>query len=322
MIIDPNADVLKPGFKLEMSSENDLAATALWLGAQAQADDQLVVSELSGTGVIGVEPVIDLLADLNWSKERILTVASNQTALGQVKPFGGNFMGATTPTAGDIRIGLDVVNAGQADRTYFRYAGISTNAALGTIAIGDKAAAEITGTWTGDISVKAGGLLMGNGTLGSLGRTISVPAGAALSATYYGQRVLEGNRLSNEVIPGEMKIQGTLALQPGAELNVMVRKDAQGKTWSSLVSTEKLELPAVVEGADEVMITVNVDLEEGAIASGIKVLGWSNLSGGQKINGTANVTINGEPQEGYSLRKKADGLYLYRKSARFILIVQ
>lgn len=322
MIIDPNADVLKPGFKLEMSSENDLAATALWLGAQAQADDQLVVSELSGTGVIGVEPVIDLLADLNWSKDRILTVASNQTALGQVKTFGGNFMGATTPTAGDIRLGLDIVNGGQADRTYFRYAGISTNAALGTIAIGDKAAAEITGTWTGDISVKAGGLLMGNGTLGSLGRTIAVPAGAALSATYYGQRVLEGNRLSNEVIPSEMKIQGTLALQPGAELNVMVRKDAQGKTWSSLVSTEKLELPAVVEGDDEVKITVNVDLEEGAIASGIKVLGWSNLSGGQKINGTANVTMNGEPQEGYSLRKKADGLYLYRKSARFILIVQ
>lgn len=322
MIIDPNADILKPGFKLEMASANDRAATALWLGAQAQANAQLVVSELSGTGVIGVEPVIDLLADVDWSKERILTVASNKTAIDQVKTFNGNFMGATTPTSGDIRIGLDIVNAGQAERTYFRYAGVSTNTALGTLAIGDKAAAEITGTWAGDVSVKAGGLLMGNGTLGTPGRTISVPAGAAISASYYGQRVMEGNLFSNEVIPAELKIQGTLALQPGAELNVMVRKDAQGKTWSSLVSAEKLELPAVLDGAEEVMITVNVDLEAGAVASGIKVLGWSNLSGGQKINGTANVTVNGVPQEGYSLRKKADGLYLYRKSARFILIVQ
>ena len=68
-------------------------------------------------------------------------------------------------------------------------------------------------------------------------------------------------------------------------------------------------------------LTVNVDLEPGAVVSNIKVLGWTSLNGGQKINGTVKVTSNGQEIPGYFLKKKADGLYLSRESARFWMIL-
>lgn len=321
LILDPNAAVLAPGFKLEMMASDEVTS-ALWLGAQASAGDALTVSKLSGTGIIGVEPVVELLSDATWSTHRTLTVAPTATDLAAVEAFEGSLMGATTPDGTDIHVGLTVQNPQGGARTYFRYMGTSTDLLLGTLAIGADAGAEVTGTWAGDVAVANGGLLMGNGTVGATGRTVSVPKGAILSGTTYGRRIQPNNTYTSEVIPAELTVKGTLSLETGSVLNTMIRKDASGNTWVSTVTADNLQLPTVLEdGAEEVMLTVNVDMEAGVVASGVKILGWTSLNGGQKINGTVTVTVNGEVVPGYSLRKKSDGLYLYRENARFWMIL-
>ncbi len=322
LVIDPNANILKPGFKLEMMSSNNDPTAALWLGKTLE-DGRIEVSALTGEGVIGVEPIIIPSTD-KWASNRTITVAARGTKIAEVEAFNGNFMGAKTPTMGEIRIGVTIEDGAQSVEgpAYFRYAGESTHETLGTFTISENAVAEITGTWTGDVDVLEKGLLMGNGTIGAMGRTTRVPKGAAIAATAYGQRITDNNIVKNEVIPTTLKIDGTLALEAGSILNTMIRKDQYGDTVASLVSTSTLELPAVLEdNAKDVMLTVNLDIEEGAtLSGGVKILGWTNLNGGQKINGT--VMVNGEESAEYELRKQADGLYLYRKSARFLLILQ
>jgi hypothetical protein len=322
LVIDPNANILKPGFKLEMMSSNNDPTAALWLG-KTLADGRIEVSALTGEGVIGVEPIIIPSTD-KWASNRTITVAARGTKIAEVEAFNGNFMGAKTPTMGEIRIGVTIEDGAQSVEgpAYFRYAGESTHETLGTFTISENAVAEITGTWTGDVDVLEKGLLMGNGTIGAMGRTTRVPKGAAIAATAYGQRITDNNIVKNEVIPTTLKIDGTLALEAGSILNTMIRKNQYGDTEASLVSTSTLELPAVLEeNAKDVMLTVNLDIEEGAtLSGGVKILGWTNLNGGQKINGT--VMVNGEESAEYELRKQADGLYLYRKSARFLLILQ
>jgi hypothetical protein len=322
LVIDPNDEALKPGFNLVMAAPNEVSTAALWLGAQAEPGATLRVVTLSGSGIIGVEPTIDLLSDMKWGNLRVLTVAATETDIAKVSPYTGSFMGANTPASGDIRIGLTVEN-GRTDtaRTYFRYGGTATDTLLGTLTIGENAAAEIAGTWAGDVDVAKDGLLMGNGIVGASKRMVLVPNGAAIAATTYGKRVKEDNTFTTELVPDELTVKGTLALETGSIVNVQIYKNQYGDTWSSLITTETLELPAVLEdGEEEVKIVVNVDLEAGVVASGVKILGWDNLNGGQRING--DVYINGELAEDYQLRKKADGLYLYRKSARFLLILQ
>jgi hypothetical protein len=320
LIIDPNTKALKPGFNLEMNAQNDKATSALWLGAQAEPDATLRVTTLSGAGVIGVEPTIDLLSDAAWGKMRLLTVESTEVDIANVKSFAGAFMGASTPASGDIRIGMTVKNGREdGQRTYFRYSGLSTNDLLGVFSIEDGAAAEITGTWAGDVTVANGGLLMGCGTVGAATRTVSIPEGATISATTYGKRVQENNTFTTEVVPTELTIKGKLALEAGSVLDAMIYKNENGDTWASLIKTETLNLPATADD-EEVKVVVNVTLEPGVVASGVKLLGWDTLEGGLRISGT--VKINGVESDDYQLLKKENGLYLYRKSARFLLILQ
>ena len=322
LIVDPNADALIPGVKLDMKAKTDDPTAALWLGAQATAGDAFTVSALMGTGVIGVEPVVELLADPTWSTHRVITVEPTETDIAKVSPFEGNFMGATTPDGTDIAIGLAVQNPMGGDRTYFRYMGVSTNSYLGSLMVGADAAAEVTGTWAGDVTVGANGLLMGNGTVGAKNRTVSVPKGAIISGVTFGKRIHPNAPYTEEIIPAELKVKGTLSLEPGSVINTMIRKDEKGNTWASAITVENLLLPTVLEdGAEEVKITVNVDLEEGAVVSNVKVLGWSSVNGGQKINGTVKVMKNGQEVPGYFLKKKEDGLYLSRESARFLMIL-
>lgn len=322
LIVDPNADALIPGVKLDMMAKTDDPTAALWLGAQATAGDAFTVSALMGTGVIGVEPVVELLADPTWSTHRVITVEPTETDIAKVSPFEGNFMGATTPDGTDIAIGLTVQNPMGGDRTYFRYMGVSTNPYLGSLMVGADATAEVTGTWAGDVKVGANGLLMGNGTVGAKNRTVSVPKGAIISGVTFGKRIHPNAPYTEEIIPAELKVKGTLSLEPGSVINTMIRKDEKGNTWASAITVENLLLPTVLEdGAEEVKVTVNVDLEEGAVVSNVKVLGWSSLNGGQKINGTVKVMKNGQEVPGYFLKKKTDGLYLSRESARFWMIL-
>lgn len=321
LILDPNADVLAPGFKLEMMASDEVTA-ALWLGAQATAGDALTVSALTGEGVIGVEPIVELVSDDTWSTHRVLTVEPTATSPAEVTAFEGSFMGATTPDNTDIRIGLAVQNPNGGDRTYFRYMGNSTHALLGSLTVGADAAAEVTGTWAGDIAVAANGLLMGNGVIGATDRMVSVPKGAIISGATYGKRVNANNTFTTEVIPAELTVKGTLSLETGSVINTLIRKNEKGDTWASAITVDNLLLPTVLEdGEEEVKLTVNVDLEPGAVVSNIKVLGWTSLNGGQKINGTVKVTSNGQEIPGYFLKKKSDGLYLSRESARFWMIL-
>ena len=321
LILDPKAEILVPGFRLLMMASQE-ESTALWMGARADDDDELVVSALSGTGIIGVEPVIDLQSAPAWSTGRVLTVAATDTEIAAVEPFEGAFMGANTPEGTEILAGLSVENRTGANRTFFRYSGSSTDALLGTLSVGADAVAEVSGVWAGDVAIAAKGELMGSGTVGERYRTVSVPEDAAISGAAYGRRVLPNGTFVSEIIPATLTVKGTLALAEGAVLNTLVRKDQNGNAVASLVQTETLKLPTVLqEGAEEVMIHVNVDVEEGTVFSNVKLIGWTALDGGQKINGTVTVTINGQPQEGYLLKKKADGLYLQRRAARFWMIL-
>lgn len=321
LILDPKAEILVPGFRLLMMASQE-ESTALWMGARADDDDELVVSALSGTGIIGVEPVIDLQSAPAWSTGRVLTVAATDTEIAAVEPFEGAFMGANTPEGTEILAGLAVENRTGANRTFFRYSGSSTDALLGTLSVGADAVAEVSGVWAGDVAIAAKGELMGSGTVGERYRTVSVPEDAAISGAAYGRRVLPNGTFVSEIIPATLTVKGTLALAEGAVLNTLVRKGQNGNAVASLVQTETLKLPTVLqEGAEEVMIHVNVDVEEGTVFSNVKLIGWTALDGGQKINGTVTVTINGQPQEGYLLKKKADGLYLQRRAARFWMIL-
>ena len=323
LVLDPG--VLASGFRLEMAAPEEDVTSALWIGAQAQAGANLTISALTGHGVIGVEPMMDFASDEAWRLKRVLTLAPTITTLAEAaregNRFEGSFMGAMTPSGEEIRIGLTVKNEGT-EKTYFRYAGRSTNEELDTLTIGANTAVEVTGTWGSDVAVEAAGELMGSGTVGTARATVSVPAGAAISAITQGNRVKEDNSISFEEIPAELKVKGTLALETGSVLNVKICKN-QGKDAISLISTETLQLPEVLEGgAERVEITVNVDLEEGLVPNGVKILGWNGISGSQKING--KLVINGEEQtaDGYMLSQEEDGLYIFRKKARFLLILQ
>ena len=323
LVLDPG--VLASGFRLEMAAPEEDVTSALWIGAQAQAGANLTVSALTGHGVIGVEPMMDFASDEAWRLKRVLTLAPTTKTLAEAaregNRFEGSFMGAMTPTGEEIRIGLTVKNEGT-EKTYFRYAGRSTNEELDTLTIGANTAVEVTGTWGSDVVVEAAGELMGSGTLGATYATVSVSAGAAISAITHGSRVNEDNSISFEAIPAELKVKGALALETGSVLNVKICKN-QGKDAISLISTETLQLPEVLEGgAEQVEITVNVDLEEGLVPNGVKILGWNGISGSQKING--KLFINGVEQtaDGYMLSQEEDGLYIFRKKARFLLILQ
>ena len=128
-----------------------------------------------------------------------------------------------------------------------------------------------------------------------------------------------------EVIPSTLNVGGTLRVENGTKLRVLVRKTLQGASWVSCVETQMLNLP-MVGAADggETLLDVTVEIEPGASASNVKILGWQGLAGGGKVNGTVTVVDpQGNPVEGsFTLRQKSDGLYLYRSNSRFWMILR
>lgn len=301
-----------------MSTES----SALLLGkGVAGTTPAVVFGNVSGSGVVGVEPVLNGAAG-DWSTNRVLTFK----LLNGTTRFDGRLMGATTGGA-TITAGLALERSeGLTETPLFTYAGIS-NQVLGTFAVGEGVRAEIRGTWAGDVAVAPGALLTGGDptsastastVIGHADATIDVPAGAAISAV---------NADADGDVPVVMPIAGTLKLETGSIVDVRVARDPMDDSpLVSCIEAEGLELPTTVAaGQSEVMLAVNLYLTENDLyATGEKILGWKTLNGYTKVNGTIKVYKDGELIEnhGYYLRQQSDGLYITRSKARTWLIIR
>ena len=321
LALDPGHTVLPASATISLSAEGE--DKALWMGARTDHGTAFDYAGLTGLGVLGVEPVIDPFADAVWSTNRVVTLALPPSVEGKETTFRGSFMGALTVDGTAIRAGLALRGNGQelqAGEAYrFVLSGASTDAYLGTLDLGKDVRAEVNGQWAGSAAVAEGATLAGSGTVGAPGCTISVPKGAAISGSAYGARPTGSATTRPEIIPTTLHVGGTLRMDVGSRLKVLVRKNliANNAPWVSCVEADALVLPSIVEGGttDEVTLEIDLDIEEGAYASDVKILGWKSISGA-RLTGHINLVGASKP-EGYVLRQKGDGLYLRRSNARF-----
>ena len=325
LVLDPGHAVLPSSAVVALNGAPS-SATALWMGARTDDGATFDYAGLSGVGQLGVEPLVDPFADSVWSTNRVFTLRLQPGADANATAFRGVFAGGVTASGTAIQAGLALRQAapGQ-DATAFVYSGVSTDAQLGALDVGDGVRAEVNGVWAGSAAVSAaGGVLAGAGTVGGEGKAIAVPAGAGLSASAYGARALGGGLTRNERIPTTLSLGGTLSLEPGSKLTVLVRRDLENNNepWVSCIEAESLVVPTLVAGGttNEVVLDIDLDIEDGAYASDVKILGWKAISGA-RLSG--RITINGGPNTaGYVLKQKADGLYLRRSNARFWMILR
>jgi hypothetical protein len=295
---------------------------ALLLGkGRTGVDPKIVFGHLTGAdetsataGIIGVEPALNATAG-EWSTHRVLTLKLMNAS----STFGGCFMGASVNNT-TIKAGLAIDRADDLDATLiprFTYTGTSTSK-LGTFSIAKDTRAEILGTWAGDVKVAEGGRLTGNGTIGATDAVVNVPAGSCISAVTY-----QANKMAD--VPTVMPIAGTLKLEQGSIIEVLVAMDDTDAPVISCIEAKNVQLPKIVEG-DEVKLDVVVRLPEaGDFAMNQKILGWEALNGFSKVNG--NVTVldhegNEVTDVKYYLRQKPDGLYLTRSKSRTWLIIR
>jgi hypothetical protein len=292
--------------------------TALLLGkGRTGVDAKVVFGNVTGTaGIVSVEPALNLAAGA-WSTRRVLTFK----LVNATTTFNGCLLGATAEGS-TISAGLAIERADSLDATVvprFTYAGVSTTK-LGDFTIAKGTRAEVLGTWAGNIAVAPGGVLTGNGTMGAANATVHVPAGAMLSAVVF-------NANTNADKPTVMPITGTLRLEKGSTLDVLVATDEEGAPVVSCVEAENVQLPNTID-ANEAEVKLNVILrltEDDVYATGKKILGWEALNGFAKVNGTITVydKAGNEVQgHGYYLRQRSDGLYITRSQARTWLIVR
>ncbi|MDO5462492.1 MAG: hypothetical protein Q4F99_03275, partial [bacterium] len=289
---------------------------ALLLGKGASTTPAIVFGNVLGEGLIGVEPALNAAAG-EWSTHRVLTFKLLNPATTFAGTLMGGSVGGTTITAGLAIERAETLDADVVPR--FVYAGASS-VKVGTLAIADQTCAEIFGTWAGHVNVAEGGRLTGSGTIGAETSKINVPAGAILSAVTYS----EGKEKD---LPVTMTIKGTLQLEKGSVLDVVVDIDEEngGAPLVSCVQAENVQLPNTVD-EDEVMLNVVLRLaDDNAYATGATILQWNGLNGFSKINGTITVyDKNGDEvkDHGYLLRQDATGLHVVRSRARTWLIVR
>ncbi len=321
LILDPGHAVLPATAALTLSGAEE--SKALWMGARTDAGTDFGYAAVSGLGILGVEPVIDPFSDAVWATNRVLTLTLAPTAEGKAPAFRGSLMGALTVDGTAIRAGLALRGDGTAPAEgaapRFVLAGASTDAYLGALTLAEGVRAEVNGVWGGDAAVAKGATLAGSGTVGAPGRTVSVPAGATLSGAVYGDRPTGAGTTRPETIPSTLSVEGTLRMDMGSRLKVLVRKNlvANNAPWVSCVEADALVLPSIVAGGtrNDVELEIALDIEDGAYASDVKILGWKSISGARI---TGRITVNGEDDnKGYVLRQKGDGLYLRRSNARF-----
>lgn len=323
LTLDPGHAVLPASATLSLGG--DAESKALWMGARTDDGTTLDYAGLTGQGILGVEPVIDPFADGVWSTNRVLTLRLTPAAEGKATTFRGTLMGALTLDGTPIRAGLALreaegVTPAEGEASRFVLAGASTDAYLGALDIGPRVRVEANGTWAGNVTVSAeGGVLAGSGTVGAPANAIVVPAGATVTGSAYGLRQTGSGTTNPETIPTTLTVDGTLRMEVGSKLRVLVRKNLvdNNKPWVSCVEARALVVPSIVEGgtANEVKLDIELDIEPGAYASDIKILGWGSISGA-RLSGVIRQ-VGTEPVAGYTLRQKADGLYLRRTNARF-----
>lgn len=323
LTLDPGHAVLPASATLSLGG--DAESKALWMGARTDDGATLDYAGLTGQGILGVEPVIDPFADGVWSTNRVLTLRLTPAAEGKATTFRGTLMGALTLDGTPIRAGLALreaegVTPAEGEASRFVLAGASTDAYLGALDIGPRVRVEANGTWAGNVTVSAeGGVLAGSGTVGAPANAIVVPAGATVTGSAYGLRQTGSGTTNPETIPTTLTVDGTLRMEVGSKLRVLVRKNLvdNNKPWVSCVEARALVVPSIVEGgtANEVKLDIELDIEKGAYASDIKILGWDSISGA-RLSGVIRQ-VGTEPVAGYTLRQKADGLYLRRTNARF-----
>ncbi|MDO4527188.1 MAG: hypothetical protein Q4C03_00165, partial [bacterium] len=289
---------------------------ALLLGKGASTTPAIVFGNVLGEGLIGVEPALNAAAG-EWSTHRVLTFKLLNPATTFAGTLMGGSVGGTTITAGLAIERAETLAADVVPR--FVYAGASS-VKVGTLAIADQTCAEIFGTWAGHVNVAEGGRLTGRGTIGAETSKINVPAGAILSAVTYS----EGKEKD---LPVTMTIKGTLQLEKGSVLDVVVDIDEEngGAPLVSCVQAENVQLPNTVD-EDEVMLNVVLRLaDDNAYATGATILQWNGLNGFSKINGTITVYDKNDKEvkdHGYLLRQDATGLHVVRSRARTWLIVR
>ncbi len=312
LILD--ADVLPETATLQMIAA-DADATALWVGAQP-APKGFNLGALTGQGRIAVEPVVDKTTAGAWATTRALTLNLTEDVT-----FGGSFVGATVGTDA-ITLGLTVANATDDATPRFTYTGQSTNKHLGSLTVKAGARADVVGLWNGAIVVEPGATLGGQETVGSVSHAVVVPKDATLCASAYGEyRDATGNLQSGD-LPTDMIIPGSLELDQGSKLRVMVRRDAAGAPWVSHVMAEALVLPDMVDEGETVPLTVVLDIPEDLVpVSGVTILSWSTLSGlpiKASVVDTEGKSLDGE----YAVVQQGNNLVLLRRGTRFLLIVQ
>lgn len=324
LILDPGHAVLPETARINLACDAD-ETTALLMGARNDTGAEFAYAALVGTGLVGVEPTVDLYSSDDWANNRTFTLKLTPETSKSNRTFDGRFMGHSD-TFNRITASLKVLNTEPDKETAFMLTNTSVSD-LGTLTVGEGVRMEITGSWHGDVDVLPGAILAGNGTVGDSARVTHLPAGAQISATVDGSRTLEDGSTSFEVVPSTFTVAGTLKVDPGAQLKVLMRKILFGGTGSqiSAVQVGTLQLPAVLEDdAEAVMIDLFLDAEADTYTGPVKLLGWDQISGIGKIGGRVLLrdpeTGDYEPTTDYVLKQWGDGLYLHRSTARFWMI--
>ncbi|MCI6590021.1 MAG: hypothetical protein MSB12_02845 [Lentisphaeraceae bacterium] len=323
LILDPGHAVLPASAKLTMNNSG-AGATAFWMGASTAQGTTLDYAGLTGSGLIGVEPVVDPAADSAWRTTRTLTLDLDPTTPDEARIFRGTFAGALTLDSTRVDAALTVNNANTAaGDARFVLAGASESPYLGPLTIGERTRVDVTGSWFGPVAVNAnGGELGGSGTVASGNNEVTIPEGGLITASAIGPRVRPDGSTTTELMPATLTVGGTLSLVPGSKLRVVIRNNAQEVAETSCVQAERLRLPTIVEDPNnEVKLQVVIDDADGAVASNTKILGWNTIDGASKINGEL-LDTDGNVRTDYVLRQKSDGLYLYRSNTRFWLLVR
>ena len=322
LILDPGHAVLPASAKLTMNN-SAAGATAFWMGASTAQGTTLDYAGLTGSGLIGVEPVVDPAADSAWRTTRTLTLDLDPTTPDEARIFRGTFAGALTLDSTRVDAALTVNNTAATGTARFVLAGASESPYLGPLTVGERTRVDVTGSWFGPVAVDAnGGELGGSGTVASGNNEVTIPEGGLITASAIGPRVRPDGSTTTELMPATLTVGGTLSLVPGSKLRVVIRNNAQEVAETSCVQAERLRLPTIVEDPNnEVKLQVVIDDEDGAVASNTKILGWNTIDGASKINGELFDT-EGNVRTDYVLRQKSDGLYLYRSNTRFWLLVR
>ncbi len=316
-----NPGILSETAELQMVTSLETETDALWIGADATDDATFAVGNLTGSGIIGVEPTTKGSSG-TWATTRAVTLGLTGDAT-----FGGTFMGATLADGtSPITLGLTVNKGADVEGTpRFTYTGTSENPYLGVLTVGANARVDVNGTWAGDVTVAKDGMLGGKGTLGDADATINVPTGATLTASTMGSRQVNATTYETQEMPTTLTIPGALRLEEDSVLHVLGRRDMNDVATVSCVEAEKLILPEA-SGNDngEVMLKVVLDVEANRTAiSDMPILRWKTTDGLSNVNAVVVDTEGNELDYYVDQQTDANGsvLMLKRRGARFWMIV-